>query len=899
MLTIIGCFIFNIQTILEDKTDGMEFNRSTQIVFSLEKRETSSYDTELYPSYVNNSTENLDDIDIEAEIMSRLDLAGVRNANVSIVNGVDNTGYELRITLAPYSRTELNNIINIISRTGYLSVATTGDQNIMTQDNSDFFASDVASIVYDGTTPYPTLNIGSDADFQTMKTAAEEAADNTGSADSSTDSSDETTDENSDSSSESTKLYIWYNKTLDDTYDKAYGTNDVVVDEDVLKKVVATINVDDYDAETHTVPITSDIDGNAFTISTARALVNLLNAPDYGFNISYLYQNTVAPSFGNNAINILYICIAVAIILIAIILILIYGLAGLTSFLSLLSSAFLSLILASALGFEFSIAAISALFVLFGLSTLISVNYFEHVKIEIKKGRDLEKSNQEGYHKSFFLSLDVSIITFAVSLFSFLLASGSYQVFFGVAMIGSVVTFLLTNYLNRFITYFLVKNNDKKLPYFSLLSFKQKSDKTVSTKGKKAHKFIALAIPAFAAVLAAIALPVNYALNNNIFNNTGSYSDTYTLNISFETERNAYEELDNVDSFLLYIETIGTSGAQDERFEALDSNNLPSELPAYYFIYYPETAYVNTVEKTNEDGIKYFINYYSVQVDRDLSLVTLENVDANVLNVIQNTVRDGEVTINLSPDTSYSAVLVAPGHDAEFISNSLSTGCYLTTPTNVTHQINNLFLILFLIPVFAAIYALIRYGLNMGITTLATGAVSGLLFTGLLAALQIPFTSFTSYGLLVSLMLLLICLIPPLYMNHILIKESNARYSSDEIKASIVNESFSRLFKISILPIVINIVLFISLVFVNSSLLGLTINSIVDTLLILPMIVFFGVVIYFYLFKHLSFKKWHDKYVEFKSKKGKETKTSTDGIVYVDPDSPHETIIPGLNDFLH
>ena len=269
------------------------------------------------------------------------------------------------------------------------------------------------------------------------------------------------------------------------------------------------------------------------------------------------------------------------------------------------------------------------------------------------------------------------------------------------------------------------------------------------------------------------------------------------------------------------------------------------------------------------------------------------------MNVIQNTVRDGEVTINLSPDTSYSAVLVAPGHDAEFISNSLSTGCYLTTPTNVTHQINNLFLILFLLPVFAAIYALIRYGLNMGITTLATGAVSGLLFTGLLAALQIPFTSFTSYGLLVSLMLLLICLIPPLYMNHILIKESNARYSSDEIKASIVNESFSRLFKISILPIVINIVLFISLVFVNSSLLGLTINSIVDTLLILPMIVFFGVVIYFYLFKHLSFKKWHDKYVEFKSKKGKETKTSTDGIVYVDPDSPHETIIPGLNDFLH
>lgn len=903
MLTIIGCFIFNIQTVLEDKTDGMEFNRSTQIVFSLEKRETSSYDTELYPSYVSNSASDLNDIDIEAQIMSRLDLAGVRNANVSIVNGVDNDGYELRITLAPYSRTELTNIINIISRTGYLSVATTGDQTIMTQDNSEFFASDVATIVYDGTTPYPTLNIGSDADFQTMKTAAEEAATNTGASDSSTDSStddsSDSSDDSSSSNSESTKLYIWYNKTVDDTYDKAYGTNDVVVDEDVLKKVVATINVDDYDAESHTVPITSDIDGNAFTISTARALVNLLNAPDYGFNISYLYQNTVSPTFGSNSLDILYLCVGVAILIIAIVLILVYGLAGLTSVLSLLASAFLSLILASALGFEFSIAAISALFLLFALSTLISVNYFEHVKTELKKGRDIEKSNQEGYHKSFFLSLDVSIIVFAVSLFSFLLASGPYQVFFGVAMIGSVVTFLLTNYLNRFITYFLVKNNEKKLPYFSLLKFKEKADKSVTPKNKKSHKLTSIIIPAFAAVLAAIALPVNYALNNNLFNNADSYSDSYTLNISFKTERNAYEELDNIDSFLLYIENIGKSGAQDERFDALDSEKLPSDLPEYYFIYYKNTAYVNTVEKTDSEGITYFINYYSVQVDRDLSLISLENADANVLNVIQNAVRDGEVAINLSPDTSYTEVLVAPGHDAEFISNSLDMGCYLTTPTNITHQTNNLFLILFLIPVFAAIYALIRYGLNLGITTLATGTVSNILFVGLLAAFQIPFNSFTSYGLFVGIILLLTCLIPPLYMNHILIKEMNARYSSDEVKASIVNDSFNRLFKISILPVIVNIVLFISLVFVNSNLLGLSINAIIDTLLILPIIVYLGVVIYFYLFKHLSFKKWHDKYISFKERKGKETKKASDGIVYVDPDSPHETIIPGLNDFLH
>ena len=904
MLTIIFCFVFNIQTVMEDKNDGMEFDRSTQLVFSLKKREASSYDSTLYPSYVN-GTKDLADIDIESEIMSRLDLAGVRNANVSIVNGKENHGYELRVSLAPYSDVELNNIIDIISRTGYLSVGTIDDQTIMTQDNSGFFAEEVASLVYSGTTPYPTINIGEDTDFQSMKSAAEEAANNAGET-----TTDETTDETTEgeeaTDSSSTKLFIWFNKTLNDTYEKAYGTNDTIVDEDVLKKVIATINVDDYDAESRTIAITSDIDGNAFTISTARAMVNLLNAPDYGFDITYLYQNTIAPTFGTGSINIVYIVLGAVFVIVALVLILAYGLAGVTSALSLLSSLFVSLILASALGFEFSIASIVALFALGALSVMISTNYFEHVKNELKKGREIEKSNQEGYHKSFFLSLDISVIFFAVSLFSFLLASGSYQVFFGVTMIGSVVTFLLTNYLNRFLTYFLIKNNREKLPYFALLKLKKKNDdvsvsinESSNPKSKKKFKWVAIAFPVVAALLTAIALPVNSFLNDSLFNNTNSYSTDYTLNISFKTNREAYDALDTTDAFLLYIETIGKEGDDGERFTAISSEDVTSNLPDYSFVYYPDTAFVNSIEKTDEDGVKYYINYYSLSVDRDLSILTLENPDANALNVIITALRDEEFTINLDPSTSYSEVLVAPGRDPEYVYDSLDVGCYFTTPTNIVHQTNNFFLILFLISVFAAVYSLIRYGLNLALTTLATGTVSALLFVGLMSALHIPFNSFTSFGILFVLLILIISLIPPLYTNHILIKENDSRYSAtDDMKIAIVDESFNRLFKVIIIPVIVALLFSISLFFVNAQLLGLGLVSLINLLLVIPLVVYLGVVCYYYLYKHISFKKWHDKYLAYKEAKGEKSKPSNDGIVYVDPDSPHETIVPGLNDFL-
>ncbi len=928
MLTVIGCLVFNIQTTLSNASDGMEFTRSTQLVFSLTKREATDYDSELYPS-IQNGTDDLDDIDIEEVVMERLDLAGVRNAEVAIVNGDADTneGYQLKITMSPYSSTELENVIAIVSRTGYLSVGTYEDQTILTQDNSDFFADTVAELVYDGTTPYPTLNIGSDVDFQTMVSAAQEAATLTG-TDASTDDSEteeteetEDTEETDDDSSEdqSDKLYIWYNKTLDDTYAKAYGTDDTVIDEDVLSKVVAIIDVDDYDYDDATCTITSDLDGNSFTISGARALVNLLNAEDYGFDIQYLYSNRVSALFGTSSLYIIYAIMGVALLLICILLGLLFGLSGITASVTLLGSIFFSLLLSTLLGFEFSMPFIIGLFVVAFLSLFISVNYFQHVKNELKKGRDYEKSNSEGYHKSFFISLDVSVIIFAVSLFSFLLSSGSFQVFFGVVMVGSIFTFFITNYVNKILSYFLVKNATENRHYFSLFDKKENDKKvaavntTASTteaenekveekndKPKKKRNWLLIAIPTVASVLCGVSLGVNYAVNGSLFNRTDSYENTYTLNITFQTDREAYDELDSTSAFLLYIEGIGEQASDGQQFTAYSDDEAPEELPDYSFIYYTDTAYVTPVEKTDEDGETYYINYYTVEVDRDLNEIVLADGTTDVLNLISETVLDGEVTIDLNPNTTYqTSVLVAPGRDGTYIRSSLEVGCYLTTPTNISYMTNNFFLIFFLIPLFAAIYALLRYGLNMALTLLITGETGGLLFVGLLSALQIPFNTYTSVGAMVAIMALLVILIPLLYNNHIVLKESKSlKYTfTDEHKEEIVKDSYNRLKNVPLVPVVSLIILFLSLFIVNSLLYGLAISSLIYLVLLIPLAIFFGVKLYLYLFQHISFKKLYDKHMAKKAEKAEGRQVAQDGITYVD-DGPHETIIPGLNDFL-
>ena len=125
MLTAIGAIVFNTQSVLEGMNDAMEFGRGTELVYAISKRDPANYDSTSYPNLSAEESPNLNEINIAEKVMARLDLAGVRNADVQVVEGTeDNVGYELRVTISPLSDTELSNVKDILSHTGSLTIGT-------------------------------------------------------------------------------------------------------------------------------------------------------------------------------------------------------------------------------------------------------------------------------------------------------------------------------------------------------------------------------------------------------------------------------------------------------------------------------------------------------------------------------------------------------------------------------------------------------------------------------------------------------------------------------------------------------------------------------------------------------------------------------------------------------
>lgn len=918
MLTMLSAVIFNTQAVLENKVDAMEYGTGTQLVYSLTKRDAKNY-SEKYLDYKEHpdSLKNLSEIDIESAVMARLDAAGVRNSDVSIVKGNKNDageeiGYELRINLSPLSDTELSNVKEILSYTGSLSIGTEGDTQVYYEASNEFFDTDgdVAALTYSGTTPYPVIKVKDSTSYDDLKKAADEAKNNNASeahrfyAD-----GDDSTEETA------TKVYLWMNKTLDDTYDKAYGTHDTVVMQETKAKVLAEIDISNWDSDNLALSLTTDTQGNEFTISSARAFVNMLNCSDYGFDIEFLYQNSLSATFGTSALGMTYLIFGIVLLVICAAMIAFYGIAGVTASLNILASVICSFFLFSVLGFEFSVAALSAIAIIVGLSVMISINYFERVKHELKNGREILKANQEGYHKSFLTSLDVSLVCLVTSVFCFLIGTGAFKTFFGVVMVGSIFTFLITNYINKWMMYWLVRGNqESNLPFFGFKkNLKEKLDTKLekASAGSKTNGKKMLILPIAACLALAIGFPVGYALSSNssrsFFNNYNDFASSYTLNITFRDNGQAYDRLSTTDNYNDYIVAIGKD-AEDGKYSAIDNSDYDGhQLKDSEFVYDSRSAYVNVVEKTDEENNKYFMVYYSLKVSKDLRNVQAEQGNQKpVLDVIRDNMSESNITIG-KDEHGQGGIVISPfAGDSHGVKDSLLVDTYEVTATNVTHISNYLILLTFLVGCFAFVYLLIRFGLNISLASLSTSTLASALYLGILALCRIPYSSYTVFGILVSVVLLNMFFVPVLGRNREVLKERGLKKkATDEQRMEIASESGVLALKLIVPVSLILLVYSIGLAFVNVALVGLSIIAVISLILNLAALYLFAIPFYHFLCCHISFAKMeaaHQRHLEKKAEKKhqkmEEIKkvAGPDGIIYVD-DGPHETIIPGLNDF--
>ena len=248
-------------------------------------------------------------------------------------------------------------------------------------------------------------------------------------------------------------------------------------------------------------------------------------------------------------------------------------------------------------------------------------------------------------------------------------------------------------------------------------------------------------------------------------------------------------------------------------------------------------------------------------------------------------------TTEAAPVTGYS----------HYILDTLESGSYVTEPTNIAHNYSSMILLAFLLSVFASIYLIARHGLNIALSNLAGGTVLAGAGLALMVLTRVPFTSFTGFGLLAGILLFNVLSVLALSGNKETLKELGIkRTATIEQREEIANDVANRSLPIVFLSSIVTIFLSIGIAFIDLSLLGLSLTLILMVIVGFVGIYFYEIPLYHNLASHVFFAKAHERAEQRRIKRGKkkeEKVVSKDGIVYVDPEGPHETIIPGLNDF--
>lgn len=919
------------QPILEKTNVSNEFTEGSVIQYSISLPDDSDYG-------------RLDEVDVKGEIMERLDTASIRGAQVDVIwpesNLTDRANTAIvNVSFPSQSQSELGAVRRVLEGNGDLTITTenTAEDEIMT--GTEFFAEHPAEVQYDDNNePYVVLRLKDGDVWQTMVDRAKDDSD------SSSDSSDDSSD-----SSSSTYLYIWRNFDIDagDSYDKAFSDDSSVFDQLVKDKVLFKIDTSSaYDSEKQWIKISSDtswnvdsslvpwsVDGDsvAWNITSARAMVDSINATNYDFDISYVFASNSNPTLSSDALIWTVCGFVLAFVVMYALICVRFGLAGVISCLTDAVSVLVCLLLGSLLGFEFSAATFVGLAVTAIIGALINVNWFSRVLGELKKRRDLVKADSEGYHKSYMATADIVIASVLISLFSFLIGRGLVKIVFGLILIGSVTAFVFSNYFTKWLMYWLTTSWPKAKPslIFGLraketekkevtvvydatasqpaASADDKNEKKQSSLNKGQKGVLGGWLGGSLALIAACAL--SFGLfgglkgTDGMLNWSSDYRQQFALDVSttgtsYTNSEGRAVDFTDADSFTNYIlNTIiparlsAYTGPNGEKYEDVDSFLKGTYLDFSQVEFNIISCQNDTTNEDNTFEVIY-ATYYMPDVSSAAETVRNLAIDTVLipgLESLSNAAQNPAAGANINKASDFINTKLEE-HYAPYVSYGQ------VQPGEREFANTFLFIGLACIVVFAFVYAAVRFGLAAGLTQFAVSFLSGLFGLIIFSLFRVPFDQFIGFGLLGAAALVGIFTLPFFARNREIIKESKlyrtaslktrfetSGYVSDyTLNNNILLAVASALFGVFGLSLY-SLTSFsaMGIAFLAVGLFGVLVNT-----TLVP-------VLFPWLRAKLSYHTITERWQNYLAKR----RTRKKKVIVADPNEAHETVIPGLNEY--
>lgn len=192
------------------------------------------------------------------------------------------------------------------------------------------------------------------------------------------------------------------------------------------------------------------IEGANFTAQSSSDLANLINAGALPFALISKNYSAISPTLGSNALNVMLLAGLIAFILICLFMILYYRVPGFIACLCLcghLAGMILSMLV---LNYTLTLPGIAGLILSIGMGVDCNIITAERIKEQLREGRTLDGSIDQGFDMSFAAIFDGNITVLIAGAILMWLGSASVKSFGFTLVAGVVFNFLMGIIASRF-----------------------------------------------------------------------------------------------------------------------------------------------------------------------------------------------------------------------------------------------------------------------------------------------------------------------------------------------------------------------------------------------------------------------------------------------------------------
>ena len=210
----------------------------------------------------------------------------------------------------------------------------------------------------------------------------------------------------------------------------------------------------------------TQITGN-FTVQEASDLSNMLEIGKLPAKVQIIQSSSVGPSLGKENIRKSMLSFIAGLGLVLLFMVFYYGGAGIVSIIALIANMFFIFAALASFGTVLTLPGIAGILLTIGMAVDANVIIFERVREELRAGKSLLASIQDGFKNSYSAIIDANVTTFFVAAILAYFGLGPIKGFAIVLMIGVLSSLFTAVVLGLMMIDWWTKKRDKSISFWT------------------------------------------------------------------------------------------------------------------------------------------------------------------------------------------------------------------------------------------------------------------------------------------------------------------------------------------------------------------------------------------------------------------------------------------------